>query len=270
MKSKESKLKKKRDKIIKKVEDGIKAALKSKLSTYNRETKYMPFVQAILGEKNTSIYSFGISIATWLGQNRKGGYEEIARILAEAAGSQVKIQYEIPHSITDQTEKKIYEIYTSIKRGETNPDADTLFKNIKDFAEPKKGLHQDRIVDVFIIDKDKNYFFIDITSPKSNMKEAAALKLKLLNWTAIGLANYKEAKTMNAFIALPYNPYHPGEYIRFSTKIFDKSKDILIQEKFWDKIAGFKVYDQLIETIQRVGSENMEKILKKIDKLDDD
>ena len=270
MNSKDKGLKKKREKILKKVESGIRAALKNKLSSYNRETSYMPFVQAILGRKNTSIYSFGISIATWLGQNRKGGYEEIARILAQAAGSRVEIQYEIPFSISDETEKKIYEIYTSIKRGETSPDANKISENIKSFTKSKEGLHQDRIVDVFIEDKDKNLFFIDISSPKSNMKEAAALKLKLLNWTAIGFANYKEAKSINAFIALPYNPYHPGEYARFSTKIFDKSKDILIQEKFWDKIAGFEIYNQLIETIQKVGSENMEEVLKKIDKLKTD
>jgi type II restriction enzyme len=257
----------KEDLILKKVEDGLRIALRNKLKSYDRETSYMPFQEAILGKKNTSIYSFGISISTWLGQNRKGGYEEITRILAEASGSEVHLQYKIPYSISKNTENKIYEIYTSIKRGETSPNADTLAKQIKKFTKLKKGIHQDSIVDVFIKDKDENLFFIDISSPKSNMKEAAALKLKILNWTAIGYANYKNAKSINAFIALPYNPYHPKDYSRFSTKIFDKSKDILVQDNFWDKIAGFKVYDKLIDTIQKVGSENMEDLLKKVDGL---
>lgn len=254
--------------ILKEIEDGLRIALKNKLKSYNRETSYMPFQEAILGKKNTAIYSFGISISTWLGQNLKGGYEEIARILANALGSEVHLQYKIPYSITKDTERKIYEIYTSILRGEISPDADTLAKQIKKFAKGKKGIHQDSVVDVFIKDKEKNLFIFDISSPKSNMKEAKALKLKIMNWTALGYANYKDVKSIYAFIALPYNPYHPKEYERFSTKIFDSSKDILVQDKFWDKIAGFKVYDKLIETIQKVGSENMEDLLKKIDDLE--
>ncbi len=260
-------MEKREEQIIKKVEEGIRLALSNKMDTYSRETSYMPFQDAILGKKNTALYSFGISISTWLGQNRKGGYEEIARILAKAAGSSVKVQYEIPYSISKETEKKIYSLYTQIRKKKLNPDTNKLSKKIKKFAKSAKGKHEDKTVDVFIKDKDKNYFFIDISSPKSNMKEAAALKLKLLNWIAIGYANIKDAKSINAFIALPYNPYHPNEYKRFSTDIFDKKKDILIQENFWDKIAGFKVYDKLIETIQKVGEENMKKLSTKIDEL---
>ena len=252
--------------ILKEIEDGLRLALKNKLQSYSRETSYMPFQEAILGKKNTAIYSFGISISTWLGQNLKG-YEGIAKILAKAVGSEVHLQYKIPYSITKDTEKKIYEIYTSILRGEISPDANTLAKQIKKFAKGKEGIHQDSVVDVFIKDKDKNLFIFDISSPKSNMKEAKSLKLKIMNWTALGYANFKNVKSIYAFIALPYNPYHPKEYARFSTKIFDKSRDILVQDKFWDKIAGFKVYDKLIQTIQKVGTENMEDLLKKVDGL---
>jgi len=258
---------KKEEQIIKEVEDGIRLALVKKMNSYKRETSYMPFQDAILGKKNTALYSFGISISTWLGQNRKGGYEEIARILAKAAGSNVQVQYEIPYSISKETEKKIYSLYTQIRKKKLNPNTSQLSKKIKKFAKSGKGKHEDKTVDVFIKDKDKNYFFIDIGSPKSNMKEAAALKLKLMNWIAIGFANIKDAKSINAFIALPYNPYHPNEYKRFSTDIFDKKKDILVQDNFWDKIAGFKVYDKLIETIHKVGEENMKKLSAKVEEL---
>ena len=157
--------------ILKEIEDGLRLALKNKLQSYSRETSYMPFQEAILGKKNTAIYSFGISISTWLGQNLKG-YEGIAKILAKAVGSEVHLQYKIPYSITKDTEKKIYEIYTSILRGEISPDANTLAKQIKKFAKGKEGIHQDSVVDVFIKDKDKHLFIFDISSPNSNMKEA--------------------------------------------------------------------------------------------------
>jgi hypothetical protein len=253
-------------KIISAVEKGLKIALENKMSTYKRETKYMPFMDGIFGKKNTAIYSFGISIATWFGQNTKGGYEEIARILGEAAGKEVKTQYHIPHNINKTTSNKIYDLYQNIRKKKLNPDVDDLSKKIESFAEKGEGTHEDKVVDVFIKDKENNLIFIDISSPKSNMKEAGALKLKLMNWLALGYANY-EYNSISAIIGFPYNPYHPKPYSRFSTQIFDKDKDILIQEKFWDTIAGFKIYDDLIKTVQKVGDKNQKKMLEKISNL---
>lgn len=257
---------KNKKKIISAVEKGLKIAIENKMSTYKRETKYMPFMDGIFGKKNTAIYSFGISIATWFGQNTKGGYEEIARILGEAAGKEVKTQYHIPYNINKTTSNKIYDLYQNIRKKKLNPDVDDLSKKIESFAEKGEGTHEDKVVDVFIKDKENNLIFIDISSPKSNMKEAGALKLKLMNWLALGYANY-EYNSISAIIGFPYNPYHPKPYSRFSTQIFDKDKDILIQEKFWDTIAGFKIYDDLIKTVQKVGDKNQKKMLEKISNL---
>lgn len=257
---------KNKKKIISTVEKGLKIALENKMSSYKRETKYMPFMDGIFGKKNTAIYSFGISIATWFGQNTKGGYEEIARILGEAAGKEVKTQYHIPYNINKTTSNKIYDLYQNIRKKKLNPDADDLSKKIESFAEKGEGTHEDKVVDVFIKDKENNLIFIDISSPKSNMKEAGALKLKLMNWLALGYANF-EYNSISAIIGFPYNPYHPKPYSRFSTQVFDKDKDILIQEKFWDTIAGFEIYDDLIKTVQKVGNKNQKKMLKKISNL---
>lgn len=253
-------------KILLKVEKGLRDALKKKIDVYNRETKYMPFTEAILGKTNTAIYSFGISIATWFGQNTKGGYEEIARILGEAAGKEVKTQYHIPFNISRETSSKIYELYQQIRKGQLKPDVDSLSNKIKSFSVKGDGLHEDKVVDVFIQDKNKNLIFIDISSPKSNMKEAGALKLKLMNWLALGFANY-EYNSVSAIIGFPYNPYHPKEYNRFSTQIFDKNNDILVQESLWNSIAGFDVYNDLIKTVQKVGKQNQKKISSKIKKI---
>src|SRR6056300_276525 len=112
--------------IITKVEKGLKLALENKMNSYKRETTYMPFMEGIFGKKNTAIYSFGISIATWFGQNTKGGYEEIARILGEAAGKEVQTQYHIPYNINKSTSNKIYELYQNIRKKKLNPDVGDL------------------------------------------------------------------------------------------------------------------------------------------------
>ena len=257
---------KNKKKILSLVEKGLKTALKNKMNSYNRETKYMPFVEAIIGKKNTAIYSFGISIATWLGQNTKGGYEEIARILGEAAGKKVITQYRIPYNISKETSHKIYDLYQNIRKKKLSPNVDDLSNQIKSFAKKGEGTHEDAVVDVFIKDKSNNITFIDITSPKSNMKESGALKLKLMNWLALGFANY-DYKTISAIIGFPYNPYHPKPYVRFSTEIFDKDRDILIQEKFWNTVAGVDIYDDLINIVKKVGEKNQPNIIKKINEL---
>tara|TARA_Y100000591_G_scaffold224154_1_gene195292 strand:+ start:90 stop:881 length:792 start_codon:yes stop_codon:yes gene_type:complete len=258
--------KKEKEKILSKVEKGLEVALKNKMDRYERETTYMPFAEAILGEKNTAIYSFGISITTWFGQNRKGGYEELARILGEAAGKEVHTQYHIPFNVSKETSSKIYELYQNIRKKIKNPDVNNLSKEIESFSSKAEGVHEDKVVDVYIKDKEDNLLFIDISSPKANMKESGALKLKLMNWLALGYANYKY-NSISAIIGFPYNPYHPKPYSRFSTEIFDKDKDILIQEKFWAAIAGFDVYDDLIKIVQKVGKKNQKKMLKKIKEI---
>ena len=78
--------------------------------------------------------------------------------------------------------------------------------------------------------------------------------------------NY-EYNSVSAIIGFPYNPYHPKEYNRFSTQIFDKNNDILVQESLWNSIAGFDVYNDLIKTVQKVGKQNQKKISSKIKKI---
>jgi hypothetical protein len=205
-------------------------------------------------------------MATWMGQSTNSGYETIARILAESAGSTVHTQYEIPYTLTKETDAKIYDLFESIRSKQMSPRSEHLQEKIREFAKGANGYDNDRVVDVFIKDKDNNHYFIDITSPKSNMKEAGALKLKLMRWTAIGLSSYK-ANKVYAFVAFPYNPNYPEPYKRFSTSIFDEKKDILIQENFWNKISGFEVYDDLLKIINKVGKKNMKAMKAKIKQL---
>ena len=74
----------------------------------------------------------------------------------------------------------------------------------------------DSRVDVMVrIGRQENYF--DITSAKPNKKEFVALKLKLLRWTALRLSQDRDAEVLTR-IAIPYNPYHPEPYERWTLK----------------------------------------------------
>ncbi|MGQ9701822.1 MAG: TdeIII family type II restriction endonuclease [bacterium] len=134
--------------------------------------------------------------------------------------------------------------------------------------EIKKGqarVDPDSIVDLFVKIKDtENYF--DITSAKPNMKEFVALILKLLRWTALRLSQDKNANVFTR-LAIPYNPYHPEPYERWTLKgLYDLKKgEILVGEEFWNFVASGNIYEELLNVFQKVGEELREEIDKKFD-----
>lgn len=126
---------------------------------------------------------------------------------------------------------------------------------------PKKD--PDSRVDLFVkIGEEENYF--DITSAKPNMKEFAALKLKLLRWTALRLSQDKNAKVFTR-LAIPYNPYHPQPYQRWTLKgLYDLDKgEILVGEEFWNFVANDDIYDELLDVFQEAGNELRDEIDQK-------
>jgi len=109
---------------------------------------------------------------------------------------------------------------------------------------------------------EENYF--DITSAKPNMKEFVALKLKLLRWTGLRLSQDKGIKVFTR-LAIPYNPYHPEPYERWTLKgLYDlKNNEILVGKEFWNFVASDNIYEELLDVFQEVGEELREGIDKK-------
>jgi len=127
----------------------------------------------------------------------------------------------------------------------------------------KKGeatLDPDSVVDLFVrIKGEENYF--DITSAKPNMKEFVALKLKLLRWSALRQSRNKKAKVFTR-LAIPYNPYHPEPYERWTLKgLYDlEAGEILVGEDFWNFVASDNIYEELLDVFQGVGEELRDEI----------
>jgi hypothetical protein len=258
-----NKLTRKQVKILQEVKKYLLKVMEKKLLNYSPETNYMPFQKAIVGERYRAIFSFVHSVSTTFGMSL---WEQFAETLGKAAGMEVHRQYDIPHSISNNTDVKINNLLKKIKRKEIECNTLELNKLIKNFSEPGPvGIKdEDKRVDVFIKDKDKNIFFIDITSPKPNIKEFGAMKLKLMRWTAIGYANY-DAKSVSAILCMPYNPSHPRPYKRFSGDITcDFKNDVKIQNDFWDTVAGFPVYDEIVKVFEIVGKKIRTKLEDKM------
>lgn len=91
-----------------------------------------------------------------------------------------------------------------------------------------------------------------------------ALKLKLLRWTGLGLSHDRNASIVTR-LAIPYNPYHPEPYERWTLKgLYDLERgEILVGEEFWNFVASDNIYDELLDIFQDVGEELRYEIDKK-------
>ena len=91
------------------------------------------------------------------------------------------------------------------------------------------------------------------------MKEFVALKKKLLRWIGLRLSTDKDAEVIAA-LGLPYNPYYPKPYTRWTKGNMYDSSQLMVGEDFWNFIAGENVYDEFIDIFKEVGDELREKI----------
>ncbi len=77
----------------------------------------------------------------------------------------------------------------------------------------------------------------------------------------------KENKKAKVFtrLAIPYNPYHPEPYERWTLKgLYDLEKgEILVGEEFLNFVASDNIYEELLDVFQGVGEELREEIDEK-------
>ena len=236
-----------------KIAELLKKTVRGKLSAYQPETVHMPFHHRLLGKDRYAMFSFIHSMNTTFGMSI---WEQIAVVLAKGANNYAARQYKLLGEIDEETERLINEIHYKLRKGEI---ASSKLNEVEQIREKvKKGQSEvdpDSVVDLFVnIKGTENYF--DITSAKPNMKEFVALKLKLLRWTALRLSQDKNVKFFTR-LAIPYNPYHPEAYERWTLKgLYDlENGEVLVGEEFWNFVASNSIYDELLDIFQKVGEE---------------
>jgi len=248
-------------KICKEIRKLLINIVRTKLRDYKPETDHMPFHFRLLGRDRYAMFSFIQSVNTTFGISI---WEQVAVILAKSAGFQAERQYDLLGSIDSETERLIQNIHYELRAGMRQVDKlkeiELIRKSIKK-GTPKKD--PDSRVDLFVkIGDEENYF--DITSAKPNMKEFSALKLKLLRWTALRLSQDKNVQIFTR-LAIPYNPYHPQPYQRWTLKgLYDLERgEILVGEEFWNFVANDDIYEDLLDVFQEAGDELRKEIDKK-------
>jgi type II restriction enzyme len=137
----------------------------------------------------------------------------------------------------------------------TLPNKESEFKQLIQSLSGDQNKLKTVKVDLFIENEKGEQYLIDLKTVKPNKSNFIDFKRTLLQWTAIALTQNKDRK-VNAFIAIPYNPYHPRPYQRWTLNgMFDLPHELKVAEEFWDFLGGKGAYDDLLDCFETAGLE---------------
>ena len=110
-------------------------------------------------------------------------------------------------------------------------------------------------VDLFVQSPDRTVPLFDLKTAKPNISNFKDFKRTLLEWVAIFLAKNPNAK-IKSYIAIPYNPYEPKPYERWTLKgMLDLDNELKVAEELWDFLGNNGAYEELLNCFERVGIE---------------
>jgi len=110
-------------------------------------------------------------------------------------------------------------------------------------------------VDIMLESNDNQLYLFDLKTAKPNAGGFKEYKRTLLEWVAAVLASNPKAK-INTIVAIPYNPYEPKPYNRWTIRgMLDLDNELKVADEFWDFLGGKGAYQDLLECFERVGIE---------------
>lgn len=239
-------------KQLSKIEEVIKESLRKKFQSYNPETKNMPFHYRLLGKDRMALFSFIHSLNTTFGTSI---FEPVAETLASLNFLEAKKQYILGTNISENAQIEIQHIINELSTGK-DPDKKNEIQRIRNVATIGKMNKLKTVkVDLFLRDTKGRVHLFDIKTAKPNISNFKDFKRTLLEWIAIYLAKHPEADVYS-YIAIPYNPYEPKPYERWTLKgMLDLSQELKVADEFWDFLGGTGAYEELLNCFERVGIE---------------
>jgi type II restriction enzyme len=110
-------------------------------------------------------------------------------------------------------------------------------------------------VDLYLEDHSGQIFLFDLKTAKPNKGGFKEFKRTLLEWAAVFLTGNPKAK-IQTLIAIPYNPYEPKPYSRWTMAgMLDLNNELKVAEEFWDFLGGNGTYEKLLNCFEEVGIE---------------
>lgn len=236
---------------IKQVEDVLKNSLRNKFNNYKPEPSVMPFHTRLLGKDRMALFSFIHSLNTNFGTSI---FEPVAITLAESQFKIAKSQTTAGTQISKKAQRVIQDIMDNLTAANLKPNKQEEIEAIRKVCqEGEMQIVKPTKVDVWLESKNEELFLIDIKTAKPNKGGFKEFKRTLLEWAACVLAEDPKAK-INTLIAIPYNPYSPKPYSRWTMAgMLDLDNELKVAEEFWGFLGGAGAYEQLLDCFERVG-----------------
>ena len=234
------------------VEATIRESLREKFQNYEPESKNMPFHYRLLGKDRMALYSFIQSLNTTFGTSI---YEPVAETLAKTRFVKAQSQYVVGNEISEYAQREIQRIIDNLTIG-TDPNKREEIKKIRDVCQ-KGSMNISKPVkaDLLVENREGSLFLFDLKTVKPNISNFKDFKRTLLEWCAIALANDPDLD-IHTLIAIPYNPYEPKPYERWTLKgMLDLEPELKVADEFWDFLGGEGTYQDLLNCFERVGIE---------------
>lgn len=236
-----------------KVIERLKKCILDKFERYTPETENMPFHYRLLGKDRMALFSFIQSLNTSFGTSI---YEPVAIELAKGRFNDAQMLKDSKNKISQGAQEKIQEILEELTTARREPNSINEIAEIRSVCrEGKVHIIKSRKYDIFLEGKDGSLHMMDIKTAKPNIGNFEDFKRMLLTWAATELYDNPEID-VHPYIAIPYNPYEPKEYNRWTMRgLFDLSHEVLVANELWDFIGGSDSYNDLLDCFEKAGVE---------------
>jgi hypothetical protein len=243
---------------ISNVERVLKSSLRHKFQNYNPEPASMPFHTRLLGKDRLALYSFIHSLSTNFGTTI---FEPVTIAIAKGRFKVAKSHVIAGEYIYEDASYVIQRIIDGLTTAASSPnknaEIDAIRKVCQKGAKRKVNLTR---VDILLESKTDDLYLFDLKTAKPNVGGFREFKRTLLEWVAAVLASNPKAR-INTLIAIPYNPYEPKPYNRWTMRgMLDLEHELKVGDEFWDFVGGKGCYRGLLDCFERVGIELRDEI----------
>jgi len=240
------------------VERVLKSSLRYKFQNYNPEPASMPFHTRLLGKDRLALYSFIHSLSTNFGT---AIFEPVAEAIAKDRFRTAKTHTKAGEFISEKALFEIQRIMNNLETAVSSPNKIEEIEAIRQVCQtgPKRKVKPTR-VDLLLETYTDELYLFDLKTAKPNVGEFKGFKRTLLEWVATTLISNPNTR-VNTVIAIPYNPYEPQPYNRWTMRgMLDLEHELKVGDEFWDFVGGKGCYQDLLDCFERVGIELRDEI----------
>lgn len=245
------------------IKEYLVSKIRYKLVNYNPETTSMPFHYRLLGKDRMALFSFIHSVNTTLGVSI---FEQVGALIAKPHSKQVIGQYkDFEGYVSSEAVLTIDTIMRELRAATRKPNKSEETKEVLGaVSKGNRGKKLKKRVDLFMEAKDRTEYYFELKSAKPNINEFTGIKKQMLDWIAIRGSQKPNAK-VKTIVAIPYNPYEPEPYERWTLQgLFDLEEEVLVGKEFWDFLGGKDTYEDLLDVFEEAGLELYHEIDRKM------